>query len=116
MTKLKELDDAWKDAWVYRRDTAHAAEAAFHAASTARAAEGAAWAALQEEASRPKDGAYLAAARAAEGAAWAALQEEASRPKDGAYLAAAHDAYAAELRKQAKTPREPVEDEGNPLV
>jgi hypothetical protein len=89
MTKLKELDDAWKDAWVYRRDTAHAAEAAFHAASTARAAEG---------------------------AAWAALQEEASRPKDGAYLAAAHGAYAAELRKQQTTPREPVEDEGNPLV
>jgi hypothetical protein len=38
------------------------------------------------------------------------------RAADDAYLAAAHDAYAAELRKQAKTPREPVEDEGNPLV
>lgn len=31
-------------------------------------------------------------------------------------IESAHEVYKDELSKQAKTPREPVSDEGNPLV
>jgi hypothetical protein len=60
---------------------------------------------------------YINAANA-DKAALAAAEADAYADYASAYAdyAPAYAAYKAELEKQQTTPREPVEDEGNPLV
>ena len=89
MTKLEELKAAFDAAWDVRSDARHAAFNALRDASALDAAVDA-WADFN--------------------AAWADFIAVADSAWD------ARNAYQNELKKQSKAPREPVEDEGNPLV